>query len=50
MSEDQLTDEEFEEAQRNHKALREAYARNPEATRQAMKDAVKSPPKTGKAK
>lgn len=47
---DELTDAEYAEAQRNHQALKEAYAKNPEAVLQAMKDAVKSPPKTGNGK
>jgi hypothetical protein len=47
MSDDSLTDEEYEEAKRNHQALREAYAKHPEATRQAMRDAVQFQPQSG---
>jgi hypothetical protein len=42
MSDDSLTDAEWEELQRNHEALKKAYAQDPEGTLQAMKDAVKS--------
>jgi hypothetical protein len=39
---DELTDAEYAEMQRNHEALKKAYAKDPEGTLQAMKDAVKS--------
>lgn len=39
---DELTDAEYEEAKRNHQILKDAYAKNPEATLQAMKDAMRS--------
>lgn len=50
MDEDQLTDTEYAEVVSRHKALREAYAKDPAATRQAMKDAVQLPRKSGKVK
>lgn len=47
---DELTDAEYEEVKNLHKALKEAHAQDPVATKQAMKDAVQFPPKSGKVK
>lgn len=44
---DELTDAEYEEAKTNLKALQEAYAKDPVATTQALKDAVQLPRKSG---
>jgi hypothetical protein len=47
---DELTDAEYAEMQRNHEALKKAYAKDPEGTLQAMKDAVQFPRKSGDVK
>lgn len=47
---DELTDAEYEEAKTNLKALQEAYAKDPAATTQALKDAVQFPSRSGDVK
>lgn len=47
---DELTDAEYAEMQCNHEALKKAYAEDPVATMQALKDVVQFPPKSGNVK
>lgn len=49
-NEESLTDAEYAEAQSILKALKEAHAKDPEGTLQAMKDAVQFPRKSGDLK
>lgn len=44
---DELTDAEYEEMLAMREKLQQAYAKDPEATLQAMKDAVQLPSKSG---
>lgn len=50
MNEDELIDAEYEEMKRDHQALKDAYAKDPDKTLQAMKDAVQLPRMSGKVK
>lgn len=57
MADDELTDEQWAELQKNHAALQAAHAKDPAATKEALKAAVKDiqnergiAPKRGKLK
>lgn len=47
---DELTEAEYAEMQEMHAALKKAYEKDPEGIKQAMKDAVQLPRKSGDIK